>query len=61
VFATTARLKKFLFQPGVMAFAFNSSTWEIEAGGSLEFEHSLVCIARGSYTVRSCIKQNIFL
>ena len=28
--------------PGVVAHAFNSSTWEAEAGGSLELEASLV-------------------
>jgi hypothetical protein len=28
--------------PGVVAHTFNSSTWEAEAGGSLELEASLV-------------------
>jgi hypothetical protein len=29
-------------KPGVVAHTFNPSTWEAEAGGSLEFEASLV-------------------
>jgi hypothetical protein len=29
-------------KPGVVADAFNPSTWEAEAGGFLEFEDSLV-------------------
>jgi hypothetical protein len=34
--------KIYLFKPGVVAHAFNPSTWEAEAGGFLEFEASLV-------------------
>ena len=36
--------KGFIFELGVVVHAFNPSTWETEAGGSLELEVSLVYI-----------------
>jgi hypothetical protein len=42
IFVFKCSFKKFSLQPGVVAHAFNPSTREAEAGGSLEFEASLV-------------------
>ena len=39
-------------EPGVVALAFNPSTWEAEAGGFLEFKDSQ------SYTEKNCLEKN---
>jgi hypothetical protein len=51
--------RNFYFQPDVVAHTLNPSTWEKEAGQSLEFQSSLMYIVSSS-TARAIAQRNSY-